>query len=114
RSFPPFPPFVARFRFPTWQVASDLSPVDFEQSGRRRRPSGAKLPAAEWTKEQFTQCFLSGGPRGREEIISTARAQGLTKEHANSLFKQSIAAGLATCNKPKNPSQKRTYTIATA
>jgi len=114
RSFAPVGKVCLRWKFPVWEVAPELDPEQLA-GGRQKKavvPADAEnMKRARITPEDFVERFITGKPRGKDEIISEAVDAGVSGCKARMLFSAAKTRGLI--HKWRNPQDRREVAFAT-
>lgn len=97
RSWAPIEPVCLRWRFPVWELAPGLSPVDLRRPNSGKRNRGAKAPAPRpkrWTAQRFADSFVNSTPREMKAVLAAAAQAGVPGRQASGLAALAEAEGL--------------------
>ncbi|MBE3039667.1 MAG: AAA family ATPase [Chloroflexi bacterium] len=92
RNFLTPPPRCLRFRFPVWELATDLDPND----DRARKPRPKTITAPAMTPTEFVNKFIGNHERTAAELVSGAGTAGMPASTAKRLLSIAETSGLIT------------------
>ncbi len=118
RSFPQLSKFCCRFKFPKWEIATDLDPEDLKgleatRDREERKAAKERQVASEvQLKEQLVLKMVK--PMTQDQIMSEGESAGISWSRNTSLewIRSMCRAGILVCSRERRGSIAAEYTKA--